>query len=109
VAVIVTPCVPTDADVVAAKVTVLAPDAGFVMVAGENVAATPLGKPVNERATGELNPNVTAVWSCRLPVFPRTTVTEFEPELSVNPPTLSVNTTAGDGETPALVPVTLIG
>jgi len=88
---------------------VLAPDAGFVMVVGENVAAAPFGKPVSERATGELNPKVTAVWSCRLFVFPRTTVREFDPELNVNPPMLSVTTTAGDGETPVLAPVTLIG
>ena len=105
----VTLCVPTAADEAAAKVSVLAPDAGFVIVAGENVAVTPFGRPVNERATGELKPNVTAEWSCRLAVFPRTAVAEFEPELRVNPPMLSVTTTAGDGETPALAPVIRMG
>lgn len=101
-------CVPAVADEAAARV-VLAPDAGFEIVAGENDAVTPLDSPLTESATGELNPKVAAVCNWTVFDFPRTTVTEIALEVIVNPATLSVTTTVGDGDTPALVPVTVIG
>jgi len=105
----VTLCVPTVAVEAAVKVSVLAPVAGLVMVAGANVAITPLANPVTESATGELNPNIVAVRSESVFDFPRATVTELAPALNVNPPMLSVTITVSNGETLALLPVTMIG
>lgn len=71
----VTVWLPVAALVVALKVTVELPAPGAAIEVGLNVAVTPEGNPLAERAIAELKPPATVVVIFDVPVLPRATVT----------------------------------
>ena len=73
-AVTVTEGVPRAAEDDAAIVSVLLPCPGAATLGGANVAEMPLGSPLMENATAELNPLATAVVSTMRVEPPRTTL-----------------------------------
>jgi hypothetical protein len=107
-AVRVTVCVPADAEEAAVKVTVLVPEAGFAMLAGENDAVTPLGNPFADSRSGALNPFVTLVRRVVAALCPRLTVTAGDASARLNRPTFKVTDAVGEVVRPGVVPITSI-
>jgi len=87
----------------------LAPAVGFAMVGGVKRAVTPGGNPVTVNFSAPAKPLDAVVPSAIATMLLRASVAETEPAVSLNPPTTTVTTTVGAGETPLLVPITVIG
>jgi hypothetical protein len=87
------------------------PEPGAAMDAGVKLTVTPVGCPVADNVTAELNPPETAVVMVDRPVSPRT-VSEFgEAEMvkSGVPGAVTVNVTVVVCVMPPPMPVTVIG
>lgn len=100
---------PSSAAAEAVSLSELAPAAGLAMVGGVKRAVTPAGKPVTVNVSAPGKPLDAVVRSAIAITLLRASVAETEPAVSLNPPTTTVTTTVGAGETPLLVPITVIG
>ncbi len=94
-----------------AKVMVEVPDPGAGMGVGLKLTVTPVGWPVADKATAELNPPDTATVTVDVPLLPCTTGTEAgDPEMvkSGDVPDVTVKVTVAVRRRPPPDPVTVI-
>jgi hypothetical protein len=92
----------------AVSVNELLPAAGLAIDAGEKTAVTPAGNPVTVSASAPENPPDTDVLTGTTTLPVRATDAVVEVVVRLNPLTANVTITVGAGDTPPLVPVTVI-